>query len=540
MESMRPTAGRGRQTSVFAGAVLAVAALVAGSIPGLASADGQHLTIRSAASMRHADTGPIGPVARRAITQGYLVPDQARYERRKARLSRRNEARDALASPAAGGPLAPSAIRSWTGINNPLFSPPDGTSAVGTSRYIELVNSNFGIYNKTSNTPIRTGTLNSLIGAPSGTDSFDVQILWDAQTNRFYYAADEVLSSNNNRVAFGFSKTASPNSAADWCKYSIGFGAIIPDFPKLGDSEHFVIIGVNRFDASNNFLGSQIEAISKPGGGGTCPAASSFKEGGKVLTGGFTPTPANEIDTSSIGWAVARTLSLPGNKLQLYRITRDGATGKPVISGAPKSVPVPSYNLPPDAPQQGSTHTIDTNDGRNTQAQAAIDPAHGDKFAIWTQHTVRGGAGAEVRWYEINPAGRSVIQKGKVTSPSLFEYNGAIAPNRRVNGSTESGGDAMVLNFNTSSSAAKPGIRMVSKIGTAAQSSQVRVKKSPGQLSGFDCAGSGACRWGDYAAVTPDPSTANQMWNVSQFAVGSGSGTSGPATSRTFNFVVRP
>jgi hypothetical protein len=40
--------------------------------------------------------------------------------------------------------------------------------------------------------------------------------------------------------------------------------------------------------------------------------------------------------------------------------------------------------------------------------------------------------------------------------------------------------------------------------------------------------------------VTPDPSTANRMWNVSQFAVGSGSGTGGPATSRTWHFVVQP
>jgi hypothetical protein len=525
--------------SVLGGAVLAIAALGVGVIPSLASADSQHLTVRGAASMRHADTGPIGAVARRAITQGYLVPDQARYERRKARLSRRNEARDALASPAIGGPLAPSTVRAWAGINNPLFSPPDATSAVGTSRYVELVNSNFAIYSKTSNTPIRTGTLNSLIGAPSGTDSFDVQILWDAQTTRFYYAADEILSSSNNRVAFGFSKTASPSSAADWCKYSIGFGAIFPDFPKLGDSEHFVIIGVNRFDASNNYLGSQIEAISKPGGGSTCPAASSFKEGGKVLTGGFTPTPVNEIDTNPTGWAVARTLILPGNKLQLYRISRDGTTGEPMISGSPKSVPVPRYNLAPDAPQQGSTHKIDTNDGRTTQAQGAFDPARGNSFGIWTQHTVRGGAGAEVRWYEIYPKRQLLLQKGKVTSPSLFEFNGAIAPNRRVNGSTESGGDAMVMNFNTSSSAAKPGIRMVSKIGKTAQSSQVTVKNSTGQLSGFDCAGSDPCRWGDNA-VTPDPSAANRMWNVSQFAVGSGSGTSGPATSRTFNFVVRP
>ena len=73
-----------------------------------------------------------------------------------------------------------------------------------------------------------------------------------------------------------------------------------------------------------------------------------------IVTGGFSPTPANESDTSSIGWAVARTLILPGNKLQLYRITRDGTTGEPMISGTPKSVRVPRYNLPPDAPLQSN------------------------------------------------------------------------------------------------------------------------------------------------------------------------------------------
>jgi hypothetical protein len=231
--------------------------------------------------------------------------------------------------------------------------------------------------------------------------------------------------------------------------------------------------------------------------------------------------------------------------LSLFKVTRN-ATGNPVIQTNPTKVTVPSYNVPPNAPQQGSIHKIDTLDGRNTQGLAANDPSRNGNLAIWTQHTVRGGVGgngAEVRWYEINPVSRTVLRQGEATSGSLFEFNGAISPNRQVSGATKSGGNAMVMNFNASSSSARPSIRMLSKIGNNAQSGQVVVRTSPGQLSGFDCsqvATRGSCRWGDYAAATPDPTTANRIWNVSQYAVGSGSGTTGPATSRTWNFVAIP
>jgi hypothetical protein len=528
---------------LFAAATIGAAALVVGAAPGVASAKTENPKIRGAASLRNADTGPISSAAKRAITHGYLVPNQRRYERQKARATRRAEATEALSAPAAGGPLAPSKIRQWVGINNPNNAPPDETSAVGTTRYIELVNSNFAIYNKTSNTPVGTGTLNSLVGAPSGVDVFDPQIMWDAQTNRFYFAADAVVSAADNKVAFGFSKTASPSSSADWCKYVVNFGSTFADFPKLGDSQHFAIIGTNLFNGSGSFLGSHIEAISKPPAGTTCPAASSFKADGKVVNGGFTPVPASEIDTKGTGWAVARTLGLPGTQLKLYKITRNSTTGNPVIGATPTSVTVPSYTIPPSIPQKGTAFRIDSSDTRNTQAQAAVDPGHNGQFALWTQHTVRGGVGgngAEVRWYEINPANHTLIQKGKATSGSLFEFNGAIAPNRQVNGTTKKGGGSMLMNFNTSSSSTFPSIRMVSKVGGNAQSGQVGVFAGTKPLTGFDCTAPAPdpCRWGDYAAVTPDPSAANTMWNVSQF--GNGTSTSTFATSKTLNFVAKP
>ena len=539
MNSRRLTSGSRARTRLFAGAAIATAALAVGIAPGLASAK-SYGTLHGAASQRNAEPGPISPAAKRAITQGYLVPHQARYERQKARVTRRNDAGHALASPTSTGPLAPSTIRSWIGINNPNDAPPDETSAVGTTRYIELVNADFAIYNKTSNTPVGTGTLNSLVGTSSSNDVFDPQIMWDGQINRFFYAADDVVSASSNFVAFGFSKTASPSSAADWCKYFVNFGSTFPDYPKLGDSRNFAIIGTNLFNSSGSFVGSDIQAISKPGAGTTCPDASTFKFDDKVVSGGFTPTPASEIDKNATGYAVARTLGLPSTHLKLYEVTRNSTTGNPVIGTTPTSVTVPSYTIPPSVPQKGTSFRIDSSDTRNTQAQAGIDPKHGSKFALWTQHTVQGGAGAQVRWYEINPATHSLIQSGKVTSPSLFEFNGAIAPNRLVRGTTSSGGGSMLMNFNTSSSTTFPSIKMVSKVGANAQSGQVGVFTGTKPLTGFDCTAPAPnpCRWGDYAAVTPDPSTANQMWNVSQF--GNGTASSTFATSKTLNFVAKP
>ena len=134
-----------------------------------------------------------------------------------------------------------------------------------------------------------------------------MQVIWDPTTSRFYYAADDVVSSSDNRVAFGFSKTASPSSAADFCKYTIGFGTVFPDYPKLGDSQFFAMIGSNLFSGSNSFLGSDLLAISKPPAGTSCPAASSFKldDAAPLLinatTQAFTPVPANEIDTKRNG-----------------------------------------------------------------------------------------------------------------------------------------------------------------------------------------------------------------------------------------------
>jgi len=532
---------------------LAIAAFLMAVVPSLASASNFHPKLISAAQVREisrhsSDPGQLNPAARQAKLRGYLPINEAQYNREKARAARRAKAQLALTAPV-GGPLAPSIVpgRSFQGINEPTHAPPDETGAVGTTRFIELVNSEFAIYNKTSNAPSSTGTLRSLVGAGSQDNVFDPQIIWDPTTNRFYYAADNVVNKAHNLISFGFSKTATPTGAASFCKYFLDFGTNFPDYPKLGDSQPFLIMGSNVFDSGGSFAGSDLAAISKPPAGQTCPPFNSLKFDDafplrmSATNRAFTPVPANEIDTNATGWSVSRSGNLPSTKLGLFKITK-AANGNPVIPTAATQMTVPSYTAPANTPQKGSVNRIDTNDSRPTQAVAAVDPGHGNKFALWTQQTTSGGAGAQVRWYEIDPAAHSLIQKGTVTSGSLFEFNGAISPNRRVNGATKQGGNAMLMNFNTSSASTFPSIKMVSKVGSGAQSGQAAVKTGT-TLSGFDCSRvseTGSCRWGDYASATPDPSTSNTIWNVSQFGAGSGSGTQGLATSRTQVFLAKP
>jgi hypothetical protein len=460
-----------------------------------------------AAAPMAGDRGPT-EMERLKRRYGYLVPDRAGYERAKAEAGR---------NPVAARPqgpnraLAPTQLVNNPGIVDNTGVPSDSTGAIGTQRYIEMVNRRFGIYNR-SMALIGQGTLATLVGSASIDNVFDPQVIWDPTTNRFYYTADQIRAADGHfLLALGFSKTAAPTSAADFCKYVLDYGPTdFPDYPKLGDTQHFWVIGVNVF-TGNTFTGSDIIALTKPPAGPACPAANTFgvtvKPDVKNANGtaAFTPVPANQTDTSPTGYVVARPAAVPASVLSLYTVTR-AATGAAVISNA-ANVPVPSYNLPANAPQRDTVRLLDTSDTRPTQAVSAVDPGRGGQVGLWTQHSVQGGAGSEVRWYEINPVNRTLFQSGRVTSPSLFSFNGAVSPDRKVQGTTRAFGSSMVLNFNTSSASTHPAIKVVSKVGAGAQSAPAVVVTSLGPNIDFSCDGANepVCRWGDYAAATPDP-----------------------------------
>src|SRR5215216_1638750 len=509
--------------------------------------------------------GPLSTTQKLAMKQGYLVPDQDAYERAKAG-AQRLAGGGGKTSYAAAQSADPETFRSWEGIRDPRPAPSDSTGAIGPTRYIELINIRYAIYDRTSNRPINTGKLNELAGEPpppppgekKGVKVFDPQIIWDPTTRRFYYVADDVYSAIDNRLAFGFSKTASPSSAADFCKYVIKFGPRFPDYPKLGDTKDLLLIGVNKyvgFKAVPVYLGSGLTSITKPPAGSGCPGLSEFTVDTETnlqdAAGGrtWTPVPANQIDPAEGGYVVATppdaTLGGFARSLSVYEAS-SGADGSLKL-GAPKRLKVLFYSMPATAPQPRSNYRIDTLDARNTQAILAKDPSRGGKVALWTQHTVLGGSGAEVRWYEIDPTTKpSLFQKGTISGPNgLYAFNGAISPDRQVNGGTSRFGANMVVGFNTSSTEQRPDIRMVSKQGSAPVSDPVLIKSSPAVLEDHSCFKFPWCRWGDYSAATPDPvvpggGNMGRVWLTNQWVTAKGEPNKRPAKWGTWNWAATP
>ena len=452
-----------------------------------------------------------------------------------------------VTAPASGGPRLGV---SWEGQTQGNIAPPDPTGAVGPASYIEMINSRYGIYDR-SGALVQEFDLGELTRFPVDELS-DPQIVWDPYAGRFYYLVVDFYTS---QYAFGYSKTSDPHDAVtDFCHYSVDAlysSLYLPDYPKLAVTQDFVLVGANIFLLLSFYTGSDIDWWVKPTNP-VCPGslgAGGKFEGVRNVDGSYmsTPVPAVAADRSSGGWVVGTAdVSTSGSAsfVTVYKVDRN-AQGYASLSG-PKAVSVDAYDMPANAPQAGTTFKLDTFDTRFTHAMAGYDPRIGTT-AIWTTHGVFGGAGSEMRWYELAAlATPQLAQSGRVTDPDLYVFNGAVSPDRAaddVTGPTAVTGANMVLGFNTSSAATYPTIQMVSQRGAGSQSAWVAVQQSLGPNVDFSCGGGTVpdlCRWGDYAGATPDPlvSSGGQVWLSAEWNVAPTDGQN--PVWRTWNWSASP
>lgn len=494
------------------------------------------LSVIVAAPASGADAGPgvqVGPVSSSSVSGAHGLGATGALPLHPEALATAKEHADARALendrfsgvPAVGA-------SGWSGNTDRQVTPPDTTGAIGPSSYIELINLQFAVYSRAGSL-ISSGPLESITGT-THTCLSDPQIIWDADGQRFFYAALDVC---NNTFDIGFSRSSAPTGggASQWCQYAaFQYGSLLPDFPKLGDSRDFLMIGSNVFQNlffTYAYVRSDVAWINKHDlyvdGSGNCNYGgirAGIFQGLTDANGGpaSTPVPTNGVefeDPNGYIMADPDVSSQPNGVatyLSLFRFTAD-TNGAATLS-SPTTVTVPSFRVPSNAPQKGTKKRLDTSDGRLTQAVAAFDPTEG-RVAIWTQHTVFGGAGAEVRWYEIAGDTGAMLDSGKATSSSLYAFNAAISPDRAVPGSSGAQfGGSMALTFDTGASSTFSAIQLVTKPAGGVQSGFTKIVQSPGKNVDFSC--SGACRWGDYAGASPDPvagATGGTVWLANQW-----------------------
>jgi PKD domain len=489
----------GRRLGVSVGAVL-VASVLAGAPPAPAKERVRAIRIAPDAKGRHAPGLHIYAPRRRG--PGTPAPVGSESGGREPRAA------------VAGGLNQP-------GLDAQDSTPSDSTGAIGPSHYMEAVNSRIAVYSRSGLGNLATTSLESFAGA--GTGNCDPQIQWDARAARWVYVMLDCDSVPGEHVYFGWSRTANPLplNGAGWCRFTINTGAVAEDYPKLGHDDARWVVGTNRF-TTGTFLFLEVGAysIAKPPAGVTlcpAPAVTSFGDSDFGLDpdgeAWWTPMPANTLAATSNAPIVSAEFADPdgdstpgtGEVLGVWHIAGSASSPALVKDG---NVPVSPFGVPPSAPQPGTTNTLDTLDARLTQAAAA--PVSGG-LGFWTQHTIAGAGGRSiVRWYELR--GASMLQQGTIDAGGgLYAFNGAISPT--------SGGAAAAIDFNVSSFGLLPQIRARSRqAGTPAgvMAGEVTLGASAAEAHDSSCGASTPCRWGDYAAASPDPSSCLLVWGTNQ------------------------
>ncbi|HEX9882906.1 MAG TPA: hypothetical protein VGA79_02975, partial [Desulfobaccales bacterium] len=181
------------------------------------------------------------------------------------------------------------------------------------------------------------------------------------------------------------------------------------------------------------------------------------------------------------------------NKVTLYTLT-NSAADPPTLSG-PATIPVAAYTAPANAPQPGTTATLDTSDSRFVNAGTQIGNS------LFQVHSIASGGFARCRFYEFDTVNRQVIQSGTFgRSATSFDFNVSIAANRRK--------DVFVTWSATDvSNSVNAEVRFSGRLHTDPPG----VIPGPGSLLFgsntyyFADISTSAQRWGDYSAVSLDP-----------------------------------
>jgi len=529
--STRSAAGTSRIAFLLACAaiLLAPTLAVAGPAP-LAGTTSTASIVTAAGEVTPVALGPGTPSANHAVfAQPFRTLDPGALRAAKLRAAAIASVGSRGPAVTTGGPLAGffNNINS-PGLSQPTVAPPDSTGAIGPNHYVEMVNQEIGVYDRSLNL-LSTTDNGSFMGASGAVSVSDPQIQWDGQGGRWLYAGLGVAT-GANMLLFGWSKTSDPSDLTNgWCRFGIARGYLLDDYPKLGHDDNFISIGVNVYDDRTNytFITANIFAIRKPTVGDTSCAIGTavyVADAAHVLRNAdgsvaFTPVPANTADGSALGYIVAAHSPVDGTgasapKIMVWHWAAIGGNPSLVADG---EVAVSTFDIPAPVPQAGTSYTLDSLDARLTQAVAVDDPGAGGAKGIWTQHTVAGPGGRSVvRWYEIlGGAPPTLRQQADVSSPTDFVFNGAVSPSI--------GGDSAAVFYNRGGASTLPVIGALTRSASTPLSSldtgELVIAQSSATDLDFTCGYSSPtapCRWGDYAGASPDPQNPGVVWGSNQ------------------------
>jgi hypothetical protein len=422
--------------------------------------------------------------------------------------------------------LAPTALLNFAGVGNGFSgpagsftvasAPPDTNGDIGPNHYVQIVNTDFAIFNKSGTAlfgPVAINTLWSGFGGGCQTNNDgDPVVNYDPIANRWVISQFSV-STTPFLQCIAVSQTPDPTGA--WFRYSFTY-TDFPDYPKLSVWPDAYYITFNSFTGGTTFNGARVCAYDRA----------------KMLTGAAATQQCFQTSTSFGGILPAdidgATLPPAGSPnyvvglgatagLVYWKFHVDFTTPSNTTFTGPTTLTTAAYTEACSGgtciPQSGTTQKLDSLADRLMFRLAYRN--FGDHEALVTNHSVTAGSSTGVRWYELRPDAShnlSVFQQGTYAPDANFRWLGSIAFD---------GSGNMGLGFSVSSSTLHPEIHYTGRLagdaaGTMTQGEATIINGAGSQT------GSSLSRWGDYSNMVVDPVDDCTFWYTTEYIPANG------------------
>jgi hypothetical protein len=348
------------------------------------------------------------------------------------------------------------------------FVPPDTNGAVGATQFVQMVNVTIAVYDKSSGAlqlgPKAIHTLWTGFGGlcefgggtPTFADGGDPVVLYDHLAGRWLVSQ---LQYNTTFTQAAQCVAVSTNSDAtgSYNRYEFDFGSNFPDYPKFGIWPDAYYNSINVFPG-RGFAGAEACAFDRNAMLAGAPASAvCFQNPPSVASllpsdlDGSTLPPAGQPNFF-VDIADSSDLNIFQFHVDFANPANSTFTGPVLIPVAPFTEICARAITLACIPEPPSGEKVDGLGDRLMFRLAYRN--FGDHESLVVNHTIKGGALAGVRWYEIrNPAGSpSVFQQGTVVDPSTDFWLGSIAMDKVGN---------IALGFSASSHELDPSVFLV-------------------------------------------------------------------------------
>ncbi|MFL5376573.1 MAG: pre-peptidase C-terminal domain-containing protein [Myxococcales bacterium] len=442
------------------------------------------------------------------------------------------KAPDPALQAAAVGPLVPTTSTNFDGVGQAFSgpsgaftvnsAPPDTNGDVGPNHYVQIVNSDFAVFNKTGTPlfgPVPINTLWSGFGGGCQTNNDgDPVVVYDPIANRWVISQFSVTGANGGTIPFlqcvAVSQTADPTGS--YFRYSFPYTGF-NDYPKMGVWPDGYYTTFNMFNAAGTaFQGAKVCAYDRAKML-TGAAATQVCFNTSTAFGGLLPADLDGSRLPAAGtpnYVVA--LGSTANTLAFWKFHVDFATPASSTFTGPSTLATAAFSEACAGgtciPQSGTTTQLDSLADRLMFRLAYRN--FPDHEALVVNHSITAGSSTGVRWYELRVVNGtpSIFQQGTYAPDASFRWMGSIAMDQSGN---------MGLGFSVSSSTLHPSIRYTGRLvndaaGTMPQG-EGSIIAGPGSQTGT------LTRWGDYSMMAVDPSDDCTFWFTTEYLPANGS-----------------